>query len=261
MTTAAAYFVRETETRFRPTPHVGGGWNTSEQHIAPSIGLLAHEIEHDHHRRRPDEPLLLSRVTCDILGVFAIEPVDVTVSVIRPGRTIELVEARLDHDGRTAATLRAWYTQPQDTAHLVGTDLPPIPSVDELPEWHMGGTWGGGFVGSLEVRKRRLSPGRAVAWVRTDLELIAGEQVSPTAHMLGLIDVANGLASRISSGEAAFPNLDLTAHLTRAPEGDWTGFETDATFGPTGIGLTHSVIHDQHGPLGTVAQSLTVRPR
>ena len=31
-------------------------------------------------------------------------------------------------------------------------------------------------------------------------------------------------------------------------------------FGPGGLGLTTSVLHDSTGPLGTVSQSLTVRP-
>jgi hypothetical protein len=32
------------------------------------------------------------------------------------------------------------------------------------------------------------------------------------------------------------------------------------SFGPTGQGLTSSVLHDAEGPFGTMAQVLTVRP-
>jgi hypothetical protein len=32
------------------------------------------------------------------------------------------------------------------------------------------------------------------------------------------------------------------------------------TFSADGLGLTSTVLHDVHGPLGTVAQMLTVRP-
>src|SRR6476661_4562986 len=103
-----AYFERESETRFRPTAHVGGAWNVEEQHIAPAIGLLAHTIETDHDRRRRTDQLQLTRLSCDILGVLPIEAFDIDVTVIRPGRTIELVEARLGHAGRTAVIARAW---------------------------------------------------------------------------------------------------------------------------------------------------------
>jgi hypothetical protein len=37
------------------------------------------------------------------------------------------------------------------------------------------------------------------------------------------------------------------------------GFDTSVSFGATGLGLTSSVIHDQDGPVGTLAQTLTVR--
>ena len=61
----------------------------------------------------------------------------------------------------------------------------------------------------------------------------------------------------------AFPNLDLTAHLLRPPvldAGGWLGYDTTVSFGPAGHGLTSTVLHDAVGPLGTVAQILTVRP-
>ena len=58
----------------------------------------------------------------------------------------------------------------------------------------------------------------------------------------------------------AFPNVDLTAHFFTEPRGAWVGFDTRVSFGATGMGVTSSVIHDVHGPVGTLNQSLTVRP-
>ena len=84
--------------------------------------------------------------------------------------------------------------------------------------------------------------------------------MSPTARMAGLLDIANGLAVRVDPREAAFPNLDLTAHIFAEPTGEWIGFDTAVSMGATGIGLTHSTIHDQTGPIGVVSQILTVRP-
>jgi hypothetical protein len=66
---------------------------------------------------------------------------------------------------------------------------------------------------------------------------------------------------RASPEEIAFPNVDLTAHLFRAPCGDWIGFDTTVSFGPGGLGLTSSVLHDMQGPIGTLSQILTVRAR
>jgi hypothetical protein len=97
--------------------------------------------------------------------------------------------------------------------------------------------------------------------VRTDVPLVADEEVSSLGRAAGLLDIANGMAVRVAPEDVLFPNLDLTAHLFAEPEGDWLGFDTSVSFGANGVGLTASVIHDERGPIGTSAQSLTVRPR
>ncbi len=38
------------------------------------------------------------------------------------------------------------------------------------------------------------------------------------------------------------------------------GYDTRVTFGAKGRGLTHTILHDEEGPIGAVTQSLTVRP-
>ena len=74
-----------------------------------------------------------------------------------------------------------------------------------------------------------------------------------------LFDIANGMTVRLSPKHVAFPNLDLTAHLFTQPRGTWIGFDTSVSFGPGGIGLTSSILHDTGGPIGTVSQILTIR--
>jgi len=56
-----------------------------------------------------------------------------------------------------------------------------------------------------------------------------------------------------------YPNVDLTLHFLRRPEGRWVGLDTRQSYGASGIGLTSSVLHDVRGPVGTVQQSLTLR--
>lgn len=89
---------------------------------------------------------------------------------------------------------------------------------------------------------------------------MAAEPVGPLASYLALVDTANGIAARQPPGTWMFPNVDLTVHLHRRPEGRWTGLDTTVTFGPTGQGLTSTVLHDVHGPVGQAQQILTVRP-
>ena len=255
-----AYFERVGSSAFRATSHVGGAWTTHEQHIAPALGLLVHAVERDRDARRPDR-LVIGRLSFDILGTIPIDVVQTEVRVLRPGRTVELVEATLSHAGRAAVLARAWLLQPGNTGHLAGTALPRIPRPGEVPRWDAATVWPGGFIASVEARRRQLEAGRAAFWVRTRVPLIAAEDVSGMASAGGLLDVANGMTVRVSPGEVAFPNLDLTAHLFRQPGGDWVGFDTTVSFGPDGLGLTSSVLHDVAGPFGTMSQILTVRPR
>ncbi|GAA3135341.1 hypothetical protein JOF29_002121 [Kribbella aluminosa] len=253
-----AYFERVGDAAYRATEEVGGAWDTATQHIAPALGLLVHVVERDRDARRTDG-IVVGRLSYDILGTIPIEVVDVRVRVVRPGRTVELVEAALSHGGRDAVLLRAWLLRPGDTAALRGTAYPKITPAEDMAPWDPSSVWPGGFIESADVRREQVEPGRAAFWVRTAVRLIDEEDVSPLARAAGLFDIANGMTVRADPKEVAFPNVDLTAHLFAEPRGDWVGFDTTVTFGPTGIGLTSSVLHDTHGPIGTLAQILTLR--
>lgn len=255
----SAYFERLGATAFRPTSAVEGTWSTQEQHIAPALGLIAHAIEQDHLDRRGGE-LQLGRISYDILGTMPIERVDVEVRLRRPGRTIELVEAALSHDGRPAVIARAWLLQTVDTRELAGSALAAMPHRDELDLWEMGDHWQGGAVRSVEFRRRQREAGHAWAWLRPRIPLLPDEPIGPVSRLLGLVDFANGLTLRLEPREVAFPNVDLTCHLLGVPQGEWIGFDTTVSIGPTGLGLTDTVLHDEQGPVGTVQQILTVRP-
>lgn len=254
-----AYFELLGPGTFRPSDHVSGAWDESMQHIGPALGLLVHAVESDCAARRGD-PMVISRLAYELLGVVPMDVVDVRVEVIRPGRTIELVEATYGHGDRTGIRLRAWLQQPRDTTAVAGDGFDPIPPPADMEAWDPTTIWRGGYMASAQVRRESAGPGRSRYWVRTDVPLLADEEVSTLARMAGLFDIANGMAVRAEPDLVHYPNIDLTAHLVRRPQGEWVGFDTRVTFGPGGLGLTASVIHDSEGPLGTVAQSLTVRP-
>ncbi len=255
---AGSYWIQVDDHTFGPTEHVGGAWNTEEQHIAPALGLMAHVVERDLGRRR-DDHLVLCRLSYDILGTLMMDEVTTTVDVLRPGRSIDLVEVVLSQRDRPAVLLRAWLMRPTATTELAATDLASIPGPYGSDPWDPTTVWPGGFIASVEVRRTRTSPGRGHVWVRTDVPLL-DSTTSSTAAAAGLLDIANGMNVRADPREVAFPNLDLTAHLFRQPVGEWVGLDTTVSFGPDGQGLTSSTLHDQHGPVGALSQSLTLRP-
>jgi hypothetical protein len=255
-----AYFHRLTDTRYDATDAVQGAWNTTEQHIAPALGLLTHAVEQHHFARRAT-PMLATRLSFDILGTLPLDTVDIHVEVERPGRSIELLRATLSHDSRPAVVLHAWMQHPTDTSHLAGGHLPAMPPPGDVPPWDPSELWPGRFVATVEARRHETEPGRAQSWLRPRVPLLDREHISTTAAMMSVLDIANGLTPRHSPEGVAFPNLDTTVHLFTPPRSDWIGYDTAVTFGPTGTGLTHTVLHDTHGPIGTAQQILTIRPR
>ncbi|MFI7482649.1 thioesterase family protein [Kocuria sp. M1R5S2] len=251
-----AYFVRLGPDRFRSTLHAQGAWNDDEQHMAAASGLLAHAVA----VRHPREDVLPVRFSYDILGFIPGGEVEVSTRVVRPGRTIELLEATMSHAGRSCIRLSVWRLVRGETAGAAGTLRPAMPAVDEAVPAHLGGRWGGGYIGSLEARQvREHRPGSAAMWLRAPHAVVDGEEVCVTARFLAAVDAANGIAVRVGPHELAFPNVDLSVHLVREPVSPWVGLDTHVTFGPTGAGLTESALHDEAGYLGQVAQALTVR--
>lgn len=253
-----AYFVALGEGRYAPTIHAQGAWREDELHMAPVGGIVAHALE----SFEPREGMQLARATYEILGMIPAQPFEISCRTVRPGRTIELVEATMTCAGRAIVRASAWRLSTQDTAEVQGTHHEVLPDPQSLPPWGGMAKWGGGFIRSLEFRSvDGGEPGRGRAWVHTDLPLVVGEEATATAAFLALVDTANGIATREHPDEWLFPNVDLTIHLYRRPRGSWTGFDTDVAFGPTGVGLTSSTLHDVEGPVGRAEQILTVRPR
>lgn len=258
------YFSRSGDGVFTPTEHVGGAWALDEQHISPLLGLLAALVEKDLEARRSDDAgdLALSRVAYEILGTIRVEPFEVRTSVVRPGRTIELVEAVASQDGRDVVILRAWFMRRIDSSAIAGVVLPGIPPREEIPPASLPELWPGGFIASItEARRRVEETGHSVAWVRPTVALLAGEECGTTAMFCAFLDLSNGLATRVTPDVAAFPNVDLSAYFLRHPRGEWIGYEVRQSYGAEGVGLTEAVLHDVDGPVGTISQLLTVRPR
>lgn len=121
--------------------------------------------------------------------------------------------------------------------------------------------WSGGYIDSLDWRNVGTpAPGRSTTWISTSVGLVEGEPVSTLASYIALVDTANGLSPRQDPREWMFPNVDLTIHLHRQPEGRWAGLDTSVVFGSDGQGITSTTLHDVRGPIGRAEQILTVRP-
>ncbi|MGO1321001.1 MAG: thioesterase family protein [Galactobacter sp.] len=262
LSSADAYYElvsREGDTgTFRSTVHAQGAWNVGEQHMGPATGLLIDELT----RYQPRDGVRLARVSLDIIGFIPGGEFTVTTRLLRPGRTIELVEAVMEAHGRTSIRARAWRLATQDTSEVACVHEPALAGRDTMQPWDITGVWGGGFIASLEgCRDLHAQPGTGRVWLTNPYDTVAGQETSEVTKLLGMVDPANGIALSQGPGEWLFPNVDLQIHLFRLPRGRWLGLDTMQTFGADGVGLTSSVLHDEQGPFGRSEQILTLRKR
>lgn len=243
---------------YKPTIHTQGAWNENEQHMAPATGAICAELE----KFQPRENMRIGRISLDILGLIHLSDFTITTRIIRPGRTIELIESTFEAQGRTCIIARAWRMVTEDTTATEGIEDRAIPSYKDLPNWDGMSIWPGGYIQSVikHIRIADRKPGKGQVWISNDLEMVMGEKTSPFVKLMGMVDTMNGVVVRQDGKfEYMFPNVDLQIHLYRMPTGKWLGFDAQQQYGADGIGLSTAVLHDENGPFGHAEQILTVR--
>lgn len=243
---------------YKPNIHAQGAWNPHEQHMAPASGLMAAELE----QFMPRADLRIGRISYDIFGLISFAEFSITTKIIRAGKTIELVESEMKSNNKTCIVARAWRMRTQDSSSVIGIEDQPPVSPENCPKWAGLRRWAGGYIQSLTARRAPGSrPGNGMVWLNNDLQMVEGQPTSDFAHLIGMVDTANGIVPRQDGDfKWAFPNLDLQIHLYRLPVGKWLGLATTQQYGADGIGLTSSVLHDVQGPFGHCEQILTIRP-
>ena len=244
--------------QFRSTIHAQGAWNVHEQHMAPASGIMADCLE----RHAPRDDVRMARLSYEILGLIPGGDFEVVTTTLRPGRTIELLQAELVAGGRVAIRLTAWRMITSDTSAVAAVEDACIPGPEKCSPYDAASVWPGGYIRSLEMRVADgHRPGSGTVWIRTAHPLTDNADSGDLARLMGLVDTANGIAARVPPGKDsyAFPNLDLQIHMYRKPAGDWLGLDNAVSFGADGIGLTSTVLHDLDGPFGRAEQILTLR--
>lgn len=255
-----AFFAPIDETRWFATAHTVGPWDPRFQHGGPPSALLVRAME----RLSPDPDAMISRVCIEILGPIPTGEIEINAGIVRPGRSVQLLEATLSAGGRDAVRATAWQLKRNASAE-VSTGLRQAPPLPDEPDEHASPPgWTGGY---LEAMHWYLPsggfdrPGPAVAWARQRIPLVAGEQPTGLQRLLAVADSGNGVSWSIDMGKHTFMNTDLTVHVFREPVGEWICLDAQTAAAPGGVGLATSVLSDASGPLGVGAQSLFIGVR
>ncbi len=188
---------------------------------------------------------------------------EVRARVLRPGRSVELVEAVLSADGRDAARAAAWRVRRTEQEGVPPRHAVPPPLPDVQPAALPSGGWVDGYLSAVEwrfVAGRFDEQGPATVWSRLLHPLVPGEQPSPLQRVLAVADSGNGLSSELDLSWH-FINPELTVHLHREAVGEWVCLDAQTAISRGGAGLATTVLSDLDGPVGVGAQSLLVAPR
>jgi hypothetical protein len=194
----------------------------------------------------------------------------VAAEVVRPGRRVQLLEGSIrGEDGKPfvrATALRIRRADEDVAAAAVGARHPA--TVPPGPEQAQPNDFPGEepmFArDAMEIRfvaGRFLEQGPATAWFRLRHPLIEGEDVSPLQRLAAAADFGNGISAALPWDGYLFINPDLTLYIDREPAGEWVCLEAETDVSAGGVGVSQSVIYDQHGRVGRAVQALLVTSR
>ncbi len=259
---ASAFYARGADG-YLATELTRGPWDPGAQHAGPPAALVGRAIE----RLEDAEEFQIGRITFEIMRSIPIGPVSVEAKVVRPGRSVQLVEASLSSDDGELMRARAWRLRKAKVdlpAEAIAVSVPPsgpeqgssggfFPTGQEVG-YHTAMEWrsvSGGF----------LEPGPATVWMRMLVPLVESEEPTPLQRTLVAADVGNGISAVLDWQRFLFINVDLTVHLERMPEGAWVCVDAVTLPQPNGVGTAESVLSDERGRIGRAAQTLLVAER
>lgn len=250
--------------RWVPTAHTRGPWDPDAQHAGPPAALIGRALE----RCEPRPGFRIARVTLDILRAVPLRPLRLHARVVRPGRSVELLEAAMClEDDTEIVNASAWRIVTADTTSVARDadgGAPPGPETGDEPLFLSDRAKEFGYGHAMEwrfVRGSFLEPGPACAWLRMRLPLVPGEEPTPTQRVLIAADSGNGISAALDPSTHWFINTELTVHLLRDLEGEWVNLDAVTRIGGNGIGIAETVLRDRRGRLGRGTQALLVAPR
>lgn len=239
-----------------------GPWDPSAQHAGPPSALLARAIE------RCGEPdgVQVGRITMEIMRPITIGRLRAQARIVRPGRSVELIEATLEGEEGELMRALAWRlrTQPVDLGSEPPRDPPPPGPEhgEERPFFDTGQDVGYHTAMNYRfVHGSFLDPGPATVWMRMCQPLVEGEEPTPLQRVLVAADSGNGVSAAFDPRRYLFVNTDLSVHLVRMPVGEWVCLDARTYPEANGVGLADTALYDERGRIGRAAQTLLVRSR
>jgi len=252
---------------FAATASSTGPWSPDALHGGPVSALLAHHLEAE----PGGDDLFPARLTVELWRPVSHEPLRVDVDVVRPGRKVRVVEARLVKAADDTVVARGTLQQirrapvelPSDHRTLDPIDPPPaqpddLPAPDpdvrsnDPPAFH-----------NLVVEHRAANSffdhlGPEFDWIRVTVDLAPGIPLSPFMRVAAAADFGNGVSATLPVTRYGFVNPDLTVVLDDLPTDEWVALDARTRVSDHGVGYAESALYGRQGRIGRSIQSLLI---
>jgi hypothetical protein len=236
--------------QFLPTDINVSPWDSRGQNGVALAGLAAHVID----KVVTLTQMHTARLTIDILGLVPRTPLEASVRVVRQGQRVQLVELDLIAGGRAyirATALRTRIAPSPQSAQPLTRALPePALARSQLP-----------WVAMHRLEGSFHQPGPGAQWLQILADVVAGHALSQLERVAMTSDFGSSTAPLVSPKEWTFANLDIAAHLTRMPQGEWLLLETISASHGNGVGVIATQLGDVMGMFGHAHQTVFLDAR
>jgi len=239
-----------------------GPWDPSMQHGGAPASLIAWAVE----RMPVREPMLVVRMTFDLLRPIPVAPLEIKIDVQREGRKIQVLNVTLSNDGVVcvrATVLRVRQAEMELPDEIIDEQVT-LPGPEQGRDSKIRFSTHEQFAAGVTLRSVRgtfgeLGPG--ALWFRAHRQIIEGEPISPLMRAAMTGDFCNGVSSVLDFNEWTFINADLTISLARMPVGEWILLDAQTWLGDRGAGIAFAKLGDERGYFGRAIQSLIIERR
>lgn len=200
----------------------------------------------------------------EILKPVPFQEISIEVQAVREGRKLQVLRGILTADGtaRAIATLVRLRDAPQ--IHPLPEQVAVMSAAEyQGPEGLPSCRHASPFFQLVECRRLHggfEQLGRGVAWMRLRGQIIAGESPSAFAAVVLCADAAGGLGAVVPRSSWNYPNVTLSVHLERPPEGDWVLLDSQMLNQGRGVAQASGVVADLTGRVGSIQQALILEP-
>ncbi len=196
----------------------------------------------------------IARFTLDILRPAPAQRTTVNWRVARDGRRVQLLEGELESGGVVAARASALIVAPTPPFPEARANRPPPIPPQDAPERAVipAST---GLETRLVASRAEAADGRQSLWVRVSADIVEGFPATALSTALAAADFGAS-SMREYRKDWTSPNLDIAAHFSRTPRGEWVHSSFKPMALGSGVAVVDHVMSDLDGVFARAHQTL-----